>query len=229
MSTFNLAVPPHPLSSLLLRAINWAQPDDPDKKYPLGRMRYVWIDENKNIKLLLRDAPDSWSEEKEEVMQQIKGHETFVNVKILEKDSTHLVATFKPVMETSYNRSIPMDEFIDNINLFDESAQSKGWPSLLVHPFDLFDIAMEKMKNGELTPKMERFGEQLKEVLNESAAEDKLEEMTKEAGIDGFETKKIKVMTVDRIGNLNDETERFMKENNGKTAGTDSGDNTPES
>jgi hypothetical protein len=27
MSIFNTAVPPHPLSSLLLRPINWAQPD----------------------------------------------------------------------------------------------------------------------------------------------------------------------------------------------------------
>jgi len=228
MSAFNLAVPPHPLSSLLLRAINWAQPDDPEKKYPiLGRMRYVWIDEEKNIKILVRDAPDSWSEEKDEVMKQIKGHETFVSVEVSEKDSTHLIATFKPVMETSYDRSIPMDEFLDNIHIFDEGAQSKGWPSLLVGPWELFDIAMEKMKNGEMSPKMERFGEQLKEMLNESEAEDKLEEMTKEAGIDGFETKKIKVMTVDRVGNLSDETERFMKENdNGKTPGQDTSQDT---
>lgn len=223
MSTFNLVVPAHPLAPLLLRAINWAQPDDPENKYPvLGRMRYVWMDKDKNIKLMLRDAPDSWSEQKSEVESQIKGHETFIGMEISTKDSTHIVATFSPVMETSYDRSIPMDEFLDNIDLFDESAQSKGWPSIYKDPWELFDEALERMKNGELTPEVAKFGEQLKDALVQSDVDDQLKSMTDEAGIDGLEVQKVKVLSVDKKGNLNDETERFMKgQENGKTPGQD--------
>jgi translation elongation factor EF-1beta len=220
MSMFNTVVPPHPISSILLRAINWAQPDDPEKKYPLlGRMRYVWVDEEKNIKLLLKDGPSSWSEEQEAIMSQIKGHETLVNVEVLDRDPVYVVATFKPIMETSYDRSIPMDELLENLFLFDETAMSNGWPSILKHPFDLFDIAMEKMKNGEMSPKMERLAENIKNMLGESDAEDKLEDITKEAGV-GFEKTRVKVMMVDPVGNLEDKTEEFMKKNdNEKSAG----------
>lgn len=211
---FNTVVPPHPLAAFLLRSINWAQPDDPDKKYPLlGRMRYVWMDEDKNVKILLKDGPDSWSEEKEEIMQQIKGHESFMSVETLERDPVYLVATFKPIHETSYDRNMPVDEFLENMHMFDSTAQSKGWPSIHTHPFDLWDKAMEDMKNGKMTPKMENLGENIKNMLEESVAEDQLEEMTKDAGIEGFEKTRVKIMSVDPIGNLEDKTDEFMKKN----------------
>lgn len=211
MSIFNTVVPPHPIASILLRAINWAQPDDPEKKYPLlGRMRYVWVDEEKNIKLLLKDGPNSWSEEQEAVMNQVKGHETFLGVEVIERDPVYIVATFKPVMETSYDRSIPMEELLENLFLFDNTSQSNGWPSILEHPFDLFDKAMKKMEKGEVSPRMERLGESIKNMLEESKVEDELGEITKEAGV-GFEKQRVKVMMVDPVGNLEDKTEQFMK------------------
>lgn len=221
MSTFNVVVPPHPLAPLLLRAINWAQPDDPEKKYPLlGRIRYVWTDEEKNVKILLKDGPNSWSEEQEEIMAQINGHETFISVVVLERDPVYIVATFKPVMETSYDRSIPMQELLDNLDDFNETSQSKGWPSILIDPFDLFDKAMEDMKGGKTTSRMDRLGEQIKTMLEQSSAEDQLGDMAKDAGIDGLEPQRIKIMTVDPVGNLEDKTEDFLK--NGKVRGQDS-------
>lgn len=168
MSIFNTVVPPHPLSSLLLRTINWAQPDDTEKKYPLlGRMRYVWIDTENNIKILLKDGPSSWSEEQEEIMNQIKSHETFVSVEILERDPVYIVATFTPVMETSYDRSIPIDELIENIKTFDETTMGNGWPSIHQHPFDIFDEKMEEMSTGkQMSPSMEKLGENIKNMLD---------------------------------------------------------------
>lgn len=222
MSMFNTVVPPHPLASILLRAINWAQPDDPEKKYPLlGRMRYVWIDEEKNIKILLKDGPDSWSEEKEEIISQINKHETLVSVETLQRDPVYLVATFKPVMETSYERNVPVDELLENMDMFNETAGSKGWPSIYIHPFDLFDKAMDEMKNGRMSSRMEKLGENIKNMLEESDAQGELEKITKEAGVDGFEQQKVKVMMVDRNGGLEDKTEEFLSKTNGKTSGED--------
>lgn len=226
MSIFNTAVPPHPLSSLLLRAINWAQPDDPEHKYPLlGRMRYVWVDEEKNIKILLKDGPNSWSEEKDEINKQINSHESLVSLETLERDPVYIVATFKPLMETSYDRGIPMDELLESIFEFDETAMSNGWSSILKHPFTIFDEAMEKMSNGEMSPKMKNLAENINSMLAESDAEDKLADMTQEAGIDGFEKGRIKIMSVDGTGNLEDKTEQFMEKHKDITDGKSSDEN----
>ncbi len=223
MSMFNTVVEPHPFAPILLRAINWAQPDDPEKKYPLlGRMRYVWIDENKNIKILLKDGPNSLSEEKDPIMDQIKNHETLVDVKPLERDPVYLVATFKIIMETSYDREIPMDELIENLDSINEAIQLKGYPSLLTDPFEIFDKAMEDLKNGKMTSKMEEFGKQLKSTLEESVAEDQLDEMTKDAGIDGFEKQKVKVVGVNPDGKFEDKTEEFMKKHGNENPGENS-------
>ena len=211
MSMFNTVVPPHPLSSILLRAINWAQPDDPEKKYPrLGRMRYVWIDEDNKIKILLKDGPSSWSEEKEEIMAQINGHETLVSVEVLERDPVYLVATFNPVMETSYDRSIPIDELIENIEMFDDTTVSNGWPSIHQHPFDIFDEKMEDMKEGKMSPRMEKLGENIKAMLDGVQAEDELSKMAGDAGV-GFEKDKVKILSVTPEGDLEDRTDEFNR------------------
>jgi ribosomal protein L12E/L44/L45/RPP1/RPP2 len=56
-------------------------------------------------------------------------------------------------------------------------------------------------------------------MLGESDAEDKLEDITKEAGV-GFEKTRVKVMMVDPVGNLEDKTEQFMKKSDdGKLPG----------
>jgi hypothetical protein len=212
MSTFNVVVPPHKLAPWLLRSINWGQPDDPEKKYPLmGRMRYVWTDEDKNVKILLKDGPSSWSEEKDELMSQIENHETFVGVEILERDPVYIIATFKPVMETSYDRGFPVDEFIENLEMFDKTAMEVGSPSIMTHPFDLWDKAMEDMKNGKTTPKMDKLAENLKAMFEEDKVQDNLKEIVKEAGIDGLDKPKVRVMMVGPDGSLNDKTDDFVK------------------
>jgi hypothetical protein len=212
MSIFNTVVPPHPLAPILLSAINWAQPNDPEKKYPImGRMRYAWLDKDNNVKILLKDGPNSWSEEKDEIMKQIVGHETFLHAEAYDRDPVYLVATFKPIKETSYSREFPVIEMLDVINTLDSAGSEKGFPSIYSHPFDLFDRAMLDMENGKTTSRMDRLGESIKNMLDQSLAEDSLGDMTKEAGIDGFEKQRVKILTVDPTGNLEDRTDQFMK------------------
>lgn len=212
MSLFNTVVPPHPLAPYLLRAINWAQPDDPEKKYSLlGRVRYVWMDKDNNIKILLKDGPESWSEEKDEVMKQVKGHESFVSVEVLERDPVYLIATFAPLIETHYDRGMPIDEFIENIGAFDSTGMSNGWASILTHPFDIFDAAMKKMEAGEMSPRIKKVAEGVKDMLDQSSAERELEEMTTSAKVDGLNNEKVKVFSIDTEGNLEDKTEDFTK------------------
>lgn len=212
MSLFNTVVPPHPLAPYLLRAINWAQPDDPEKKYSLlGRVRYVWMDKDNNVKILLKDGPESWSEEKDEVMKQVKGHESFVSVEVLERDPVYLIATFAPLIETHYDRGMPIDEFIENIGAFDSTGMSNGWASILTHPFDIFDAAMKKMEGGEISPKMEKVAAGIKDMLEQSSAEAELGDMTSSAKIDGFKENRVKVFSVDPNGNLKDQTDNFDK------------------
>jgi hypothetical protein len=206
MSTFNVVVPPHPLGPYLLRIINWAQPDDPNKTYPLlGRIRYAWIDKNKNINLLLKDGPSSWSEEQEQIKKQIEEHETFVSVETLKRDPVYLVATFKPIMKTSYDRGFPPQEFLDNLDELDNVAQLKGWPALSIHPFELFDKAMEEMKAGKMNPRMEKFAQNLKNTFEQAAAEEELSKITNNAGVTGIETSTVKILKVDNSGDITEE------------------------
>lgn len=199
---------------MLLMAINWAQPNDPEKKYPLlGRMRYAWLDENNNIKLLLKDGPNSWSEEKDEIMKQIQGHESLINVEELERDPVYLVATFKPILETHYERQLPIDGLMAMIPEIDEAGISKGHPSIYTHPFDLFDQALVDMDKGKTTSRMDKLGDNIKSMLDQAFAEDQLGDMTKE-------TQNIKIMTVDPSGDLHDKTDEFLKKSDdGKAAG----------
>lgn len=150
MSTFNLLVPPLPLAPVLLRAINWAQPDDPQKKYPLlGRMRYAWLsDDMKNIKILLKDGPDSFSEEKPEIMDQIKNHENLVSVNALNRDPVYLVAEFN-VPDDHYDEAFK-ELILDNFSSKMEKLQ-KRMPdqSFTKDPFDIFDDEMKKLQSGD--------------------------------------------------------------------------------
>lgn len=150
MSAFNLLVPPLKMAPVFLRAINWAQPDDPQKKYPLlGRIRYAWLSEDmKSIKILLKDGPNSFSEEKPEIMDQIKNHERFISVEVLERDPVYLVAKFS-VPDHHYD-----DEFknliLDNFSLKMEKLQNiMPEESLTKHPFDIFDEEMKKIQAGD--------------------------------------------------------------------------------
>lgn len=99
MSMFNIVVPAHVLAPHLLLAIRWAQPLDSEKKYPLlGRMRYVWLTEENNVCILLKDGPNSWTEpaDREALMAQITTHETYVRHYVYEKDPVYIIAEFKP-------------------------------------------------------------------------------------------------------------------------------------
>lgn len=153
MSTFNLAVPPLSLSPIFLRAINWAQPDDPEKKYPLmGRMRYAWLSEDmQNVKILLKDGPDSFSEEKPEIMEQIKSHESFVSVTILERDPVYLVAEFKVLTEHFDDnfKKMVLNNFAVKMKAMQNVLLENNSESLTKHPFDIFDEVMKKLEAGD--------------------------------------------------------------------------------
>ena len=204
MSLFNTVVEPHPISPLLVRAINWAQQDDPNQTYPLqGRLRYVWIDKDLNIKLLLKDGPSSWSEEQEAIMNQIKTHETFVSVEVFDRDPVYIIATFKPIMETTYDRLFPVDKLILQLSTLDDLSISTGLESIFTHPFDIFDRKMEEMQSaGKMTAKMERLGENIKSMIEGVEAETELNTMLSESGVESIKTPSLKIYTVDSEGNL---------------------------
>lgn len=190
MSIFNMVVKPHPFAPILLLAINWAQPTDPKKKYPLlGRMRYAWMSEDyKHIKLLLKDGPDSWTEEeyKAEIMKQIEGHETFVSVNVESRDRVYIVATFTPIADAGYERPVDMDysRFDEIIRTADENAVSDGIVSITKSPWEIFDQAMADMENGKTTPEIENLKESFSDMLGEIDAQDKLDDIAKERGVD---------------------------------------------
>lgn len=208
MSIFNTVVQPHKLAPILLNYINWAQPDDLEKKYPLlGRMRYVWLTEDyKQIKLLLKDGPSSWSEEKDEILNQIKTHETFVSVEPLDRDDVYLVATFNPINAEEFN------VLFENFKEIEEElvVEIPEYVFITKHPFDIFDEEMKKMESGEkMSPKIEKLAESLKDMFSEIKVEDELKTMTDDTKISGFDTTKVKILTVDSEGNLEDKTEKF--------------------
>jgi hypothetical protein len=148
MSLFNIIVPPHPLSPYLLRIINWAQPDDENKKYPLlGRMRYVWLSKDKkSIFLLLKDGPSSWSEEKEEILKQITTHENYKTHTIPTRDSVYIEAEF--TIPTNIHCDV-CSELMENIDMLDLELIDKGYASITDNPWDLFDSAMERLQSGD--------------------------------------------------------------------------------
>lgn len=149
MSTFNLLVPPLHLAPIFLRAINWAQPDDTEKRYPImGRIRYAWLSEDlKNIKVLLKDGPDSWSEEKPEIMEQIKSHETFVSVEVLKRDPVYLVAEFKPLDE-HYDEHFKA-LILNNFSVKMKKLQEISPESFTKDPFDIYDEGIKKLESGD--------------------------------------------------------------------------------
>ncbi len=212
MSMFNMAVPPHMLGPFLLRSINWAQPDDPDKKYPLfGRIRYVWMNEDfTEVKLLLKDGPDSWSENKKAIEEQIRNHESFVSLEVLERDKVYIVATFKPLKSLSYDEKSEdtIKNFLEKVPYVDViMVNEHGETSITKDPFELFDAAMKNLnEGGEMTQEMKNFGESLKQQLSSIENEQKMEDMTKEAGIDGFKADNVRILSVNRDGTIDDKT-----------------------
>ena len=151
MSIFNSIVKPHLVAPILLRSIEWAQDDDTEKKYPLlGRIRYVWMDEDyKNVKILLKDGPTSWSDNKEEIESQIKRHESLVSYRVLERNTCYIIAEFRPL---NINRDKSIDRMMENMRSIDEKILSENkFPySLTKDPFDIFDEAMKNLESGKI-------------------------------------------------------------------------------
>ena len=167
MSTFNLLVPPHLFAPLILQSIEWGQPGS--TKYPLmGRMRYAWLSEDyKHVKIMLKDGPDSWSEEKEEIKKQIEGHEGFVSCTALERDPVYLIAEFKPqknVLELLRDLTGLDVDFPD----LEEKLKSTGHPSLTKDPFVIFDEGVKKMEAGdpEVMAKLKPVADMLKKAMD---------------------------------------------------------------
>ena len=153
-----MLVPPHPVSPILLRMINWAQPEDPNKKYPnLGRLRYVWMSEDyMHIKILLKDGPSSWSENKDIIEAQIKGHESFVSLEVLERDPVYVVATFKPLESLPFDNADDIKGIFKALIKFDD-ALDKTSPnnSMTIDPFVKFDKALNDLSSGKTEPTKE--------------------------------------------------------------------------
>ena len=151
MSIFNSVVKPHQLAPVLTFLIDWGY-----KKYPLaGRIRYVWVTEDfKKIKLLLKDAPSSWSKNPDEIMAQIKSHEAFVSVEVYKKDPVYLIATFNPIKEQMdmVKMKHPFEKTIFEAN---ESLMEEGIISLTKDPFVIFHERLEDFdKNPENNPEL---------------------------------------------------------------------------
>jgi hypothetical protein len=185
-----MAVKPHPLAPVLLMAINWAQPQDPEKKYPeLGRMRYAWMSEDySQIKILLKDGPGSWTEQeyRDAIMNQIKTHETFVSVEVQERDNVYIVATFTPIKKCSYLRAMISDDddFGEMMSEIDKECIENGLPSVTAGPWELFDKAMVDLENGVFTPEIKNLQDTMSEIIGDVDAQDKLSDIAKESGVD---------------------------------------------
>jgi len=205
MSLFNLAVKPHPFAPVLLRSINWAQPDDPHKKYPeLGRMRYAWLSEDfKHVKLLLKDGPDSWTDKEwqSHMDKQIRSHEGFVDVKVCERDRCYLEVTIDPIVDAGYERTIKFDNFQDMMRDANAEAMSAGFPDLTTDPWTLFDRAMDDIKNGKISEEIENFRNSLETVVGQVDADSKIDQMAGESGIE-TNGEGPKIFSVDKKGKL---------------------------
>jgi len=205
---FNVIVEPHKLAPYLLRAINWAQPDDPEKKYPLlGRLRYVWMSQDyTRVKLLLKDGSQSWSEEKEEIMNQITSHETFVSVEELERDPVYLVATFEIVKDAAYDRGKSITEQITDpefMKSLDGDFVQAGLESVVTDPFDIFDKGMANLGSNEKAARM------MKEVMSQVEASLAKDSLLKQQGIKTTGPE-IVALSVDLDGKVEDVTEDFL-------------------
>jgi len=225
-SIFNTVVKFHLATPLLLRAINWAQKDDPNKTYPLlGRLRYVWLSEDyQNVKLLLKDGPQSWTDPKdrEALMAQIKSHETFVSVEVYEEDPCYIIATFRPVLYIpGYEREFTIDELFEHIKELDQLMEDpratvafgkRGAAKITKDPFEIFHEALEGMKGGDFPPDVKKLAETMANVIKSKEAEDKMAEDLKASGIDGFEPAKFIALAVDGSGTVQDVTDKFMED-----------------
>lgn len=192
MSIFKKLVPDHELTPFLLCALRWV-PFDPEHKYPLrGRLDYVWMSEDyQTIKLLLRDSDESWSEQKQETMDQITKHESFISVEKHEADPTYLIAEFRPITDWSWVEEIdPKDDSFTIIGSAIGTKISKeiaemskrvierlmdgdvpNTIDITTDPMVLFmkevDLANELLDSGVETPAVAEIKEALKKTLEQ--------------------------------------------------------------
>lgn len=189
---FNTVVPPHEFAPALLFAIKWAQPLDSEKKYPeLGRMRYAWLTEDGNIKILLKDGPNSWTEpeQREKIMKQIIGHETYVSHYTLERDPVYLVAEFKPVPDIITGEKVVdgrkvVEWCIEQDKSVAAALLDAGhrYHTLYEDPFDIFDVELAHLETNYEAKKL---GESIVNQINKITNDDRGIEGTTGPGPEG--------------------------------------------
>lgn len=194
MSLFNRIVPKHALHGFLVAGIRWGIPCDPDKKYPLtGRLYYSWMGENYDtVKLLLREGEGAWSNNREAVIAQAKGHETFISLTTLQRDPTFVVAEFGFLEDLSWIKKIPksdesfrmVGQVIDYKSKASMELIQKTLPrmkeaeeffpglSLTRDPFDIFDeelkLISQLQEQGVDTPAVAEVKQLLKDALDQA-------------------------------------------------------------
>jgi hypothetical protein len=208
MSMFNILVKPHFLAPFLLRLINWGQKDDPKQLYPLlGRMRYVWMDEEGNICLMLKDGGNSWSDQKEQINAQIEGHESFVS---MTEEDVYLYPKFRPLYDCHYDRNDDEDKTFDRlVNALPELLEKESfeyfgeiYPPLTKHPMDIFNEGIKRMESGEVIPEVEKFTEGFITMIEKVEHDKAVNEELKKEGITPNEEGGIKVFGIARDGSI---------------------------
>lgn len=209
MSLFNMVVKPHPISAHLLLAIQWGSKD---RKYPLlGRLRYVWLsDDYENIKLLLKDGPNSWSENQEEIEAQARSHEGFVSYEVVTRDNVYVVATIKPDIEGFSEKMKELDEAI--------LKEAPHAPSLTKDPFDIFDDILNSFsKEPDKHPQLLQDSKELFDQILNKVNGDEKEELEK------LRAELIEAVDKEEFERAA-EIQNYVKERYGKTINLDNND-----
>lgn len=186
MSIFNEVVPLHGLAPFLKFGIRWAVPDL-ENRYPLeGRLRYLWMGDNsQTIKLLLKDGPDSWSEQKEAITAQLERHESLISFKTYEKDPVYLIAEFEPLKTFEWIPKeaqfyLPVSKIFVNarevvaatLDRVTRGEEPSGEISILQDPFDIFHDRVKFMgelqKQGIDTPAAHLIKTKVQEALKKA-------------------------------------------------------------
>jgi hypothetical protein len=136
----------------------------------------------KRIKLLLKDGPESWSEEKEEIMKQIRSHEGFVSVEVYEKDPVYLIATFDPctdfsdcLIDDTDDMTETVKSFFENAREVDEKLLERGEAtySITKDPFEIFEESMSIMNELKVvTPDVQDVANRIVEAMTDETKKD---------------------------------------------------------
>lgn len=215
----------HPLTPMLLRSILWNQEDDPQQRYPLkGNLQYVYMDDDyETICLLLRDGPKSPSADRKAVVQQIRGHETLKAFKVVENYPSYVVAKFRPIMysyATEMESGALLNYTMTNIRGLDAKMikmakdLGKDVQSVLTNPIDHFQTRLRSIGLGIFSDDLLQVAEGIKTSLQSFKVESDLRDMTEAAGISGFKRDNLKVMTVNKGGQVTDITDEMRDEYN---------------